>query len=111
MTRWFGSAGLAIGLLPTLALANGRIGGEGYHPMWQGGGMGFQEGWGWMMAMHGFMWLIVVGLLVLAAIAVFRGFGGRGGSERRRALDILEERYARGEIEREEFMRRREDLG
>jgi len=31
-------------------------------------------------------------------------------SDRNRALEILEERYARGEIDHEEYQRRREDL-
>jgi putative membrane protein len=35
------------------------------------------------------------------------GFGGR----KRTAMDILKERYARGEIDRDEYEQKRRDLG
>ncbi len=82
--------------------------------MW--GNMGDWSGWGW-----GGMGFGVIGmslfwiLLVVAIIALVRGMWASGASsaERRQeksALDILKERYARGEIEREEFEQKRRDL-
>jgi putative membrane protein len=35
----------------------------------------------------------------------------RGALQGRTPLDILEERYARGEIDREDYLQRRKDLG
>lgn len=53
-------------------------------------------------------WVVILFLLV----AVVRGVSGFGGGRReKRALDILEERYARGEIDQEEFERKKRDLG
>jgi putative membrane protein len=63
-----------------------------------------------------FVWLLVLGALVVAAVIVLRALWGRGsgsgGSWTRvdQALRILEERYARGEIDREEFEERRRTL-
>ena len=52
-------------------------------------------------------WGLIIGLVVLA----LRGFGaGSAGRAERSALDILRERYARGEIDKSEFERKREDL-
>ena len=79
--------------------------------MWRG-----EWGWGHMMA-GGFMmvlfWAAVIGLVVLLVRALSgsaRGDAMPGGPSRATALDILEERYARGEISREEFSERREVL-
>lgn len=91
---------------PALAQVQGGPGGYGYHPhMW--------GEWGW-----GGMFLgPVFGILFIAAIAiavalVVRALGysaaGRGGS--RSALDILDERFARGEIDREEYEDRKRVL-
>jgi putative membrane protein len=47
-------------------------------------------------------WVVVIGMVVLAT----RSSRDAGGS----AVRLLEERYARGEITREEFLERREVL-
>ena len=68
-------------------------------------------GWG-----GGFVWsmltLLLLGLAVAAVVVVLvRLFGpGRSGQTRDRALDVLRERYARGEIGREEYEERRRSL-
>jgi len=87
--------------------------------MWGNYGYGAYPGMmggGWWMAVHGLIWLAFLIVVIVAAVAVVRylwrvggssGTGGPAGS----ALRILEERYARGEIDREEFLQRRRDLG
>lgn len=53
------------------------------------------------------IWIAPLLLLIL----LFRRYSGKGKARRgKRALDILEERYARGEIEQEEYLKRRADL-
>ena len=56
--------------------------------------------------------LVVVALVIWALSASGRGFWARGDQDakQRSALQLLEERFARGEIDREEFERRREVL-
>lgn len=67
--------------------------------------VGFEHyGMGWAMIL---VWLIPVLLIALVVSYVIRDRNWRSG---RTALDILEERYARGEIDRDEFMKRRADL-
>jgi putative membrane protein len=61
-------------------------------------GMGF-----WMIL----FWLIPIILVALAISYLVRGQNGKSG---RTALDILEARYARGEIDRDEYLKRRADL-
>lgn len=57
----------------------------------------------------GFMWLFW--LLVLIAIVWGIKVIGASQTERKKsALDLLDERYARGEIDREEYEQKRKDL-
>lgn len=71
-------------------------------------------GWGWGGMWLGpiFMLLVLAGL-VAGIVALVRAFAGdRPASDpgRRNAREILDERYARGEIDREEYLRRRDDM-
>jgi putative membrane protein len=95
-----------------------------------GGGM---MGWGWGMSGPGHMWgwnggtwwsfgmmlgmllfwLLIIAGLVFGISLLMRGDStdrGRAGDDRQQPLDILRERYARGEISREEFEQMRRDL-
>ena len=70
-------------------------------------------GWWWGGAVHMLLFWIVL-ILVIAALAN-RIFGKPAGSPReaprgKSALDILKERYARGEIGKEEFEQKKRDL-
>jgi putative membrane protein len=70
-------------------------------------------GWGWGGMWLGPLFMIAVLALVVAAIVALArwvGRGGDGGGRMRTARDILDERYARGEIDREEYQRRRDDI-
>ncbi|MCG8053743.1 MAG: SHOCT domain-containing protein [Candidatus Thiodiazotropha endolucinida] len=59
-----------------------------------------------------FMWLFWIGLIILIVWAVKATAGGKSTpSERHKsAIEILKERYANGEIDREEFEQKRKDL-
>jgi putative membrane protein len=79
--------------------------------MWGEYGMGW--GWGYLGVVHMVLWwvLIILGIVVLVKwLAV--GFGpSRGGpAAESRALEVLKERYARGEIGKEEFEQKKRDL-
>ena len=56
------------------------------------------------------MLLIFGGLIVLIVWGIGQTSGGNR-SVGSRAIEILEERFARGEIDRDEFESRRRDLG
>lgn len=67
-------------------------------------------GWGWLYGA-----LLLIGLVLLVVVAV-RLFGGgvrpeATRSERDRARHLLDERYARGEMDTEEYRERRRVLG
>lgn len=53
-------------------------------------------------------WICV--LVGLAFLVQRLSVGIRSDRPDSRALDVLSERYAKGEIDREEYMRRREDI-
>jgi putative membrane protein len=95
---------LACVMTPVFAWAQER--GEwnwGMHPMsWMWGAWGLG-----MMVMMLVFWGVVIAAIVLT-IRWLAGQAGRSGSDR--ALDILRERYARGEINKDEFEAKRRDL-
>jgi putative membrane protein len=68
----------------------------------------------WMWGMGGFMglgWILIVVVVAVLAWLLMRGPLGPGSQpERRSALEILKERYARGEIGSEEFEQKKRDL-
>jgi putative membrane protein len=72
-------------------------------------------GWGWgMMAMHGIGWLLLLAVVVVAAVVLLRGLGaaqGRPGPRERSAREMLDSRYAAGEISREDYLRMKDDIG
>jgi putative membrane protein len=72
--------------------------------MWNGYGMN-----GWGMIVMTLSQLAFWALLIGGAIYLFRTYGPRGGSGQSAASapeQILAERYARGEIDEEEYRRR-----
>ncbi len=73
------------------------------------GGWGWGPGFGWIFMIL-FWALVILGVVALAKWLFFaagpRDFGSPGKS----ALDILKERYARGEINREQYEQMRRDL-
>ena len=75
---------------------------------WPMGPWGAGGWWAGMLAMLAF-WIILVGGVVWAVRILSRGVGANG-RDQSRALAILEERFARGEISAEEFRRMREEL-
>ncbi len=77
--------------------------------MWGDYGMGW--GWGIFGAIHMVLWwaLLIVGIAVLVKWLMAETQGGARGAANR-ALEILQERYARGEIGKEEFDAKKRDL-
>ena len=85
--------------------------------MWWGHGFG----WG-SMILGGLMMFVFWGALIVLAVVAVRAFLGSNSQRssgpvnpnnapgHNRALDILQERYARGEISKAEYEQMREDL-
>lgn len=71
------------------------------HGWW---GMGF----GWIVMI--LFWALVVAGLVVFVKWLAAQSSARKGDRSKTALEILQERYARGEINREEFEQKRQDL-
>jgi putative membrane protein len=73
--------------------------------------MYWNGGWGGWLAMSLVM-LALWGVAIWAIVYVVRGRSPRneGSREEPKALDVLEERFARGEIDEEEFRQRRATL-
>jgi putative membrane protein len=99
--RVWGLVGLVTWLAPSLALAQDRpYGWGGMHPMWGVWGIGMM-----------LMMLVFWGVVIVAIVLGIRWLVGQGREPRSdRALDILRERYARGDISKEEFDARKRDL-
>ena len=73
---------------------------------------GFNHGWGMMNMGTGWVFdMIFLGLLIwLIIIITNRNKGNTQQSKNNSALDILKERYAKGEIGKEEFEEKKKDL-
>lgn len=80
--------------------------GTGMAPGW---GMGMGGGFMWLMP---FFWLVLLGILIWFVVSLVRGDVHASGNKSRNKspLEILNERYAKGEIDTEEFVERRGKL-
>lgn len=67
--------------------------------------MGPMMGWAMMVT-----WILFLVALVVGVVWLVRNLTDRGGPSNSSALRILEERFARGEIDRDEFEERRRTL-
>ncbi len=102
------SGGIGLSLISLGALADAPGSAEsGHHGMMWGGG------WGGML-FGLIMMLLVIAAIVAVVVLVVRILGGAGSSTAKPSgktpADILEERFARGEIDAEEFEERRRVL-
>ncbi len=62
---------------------------------------------GWMII----VWIVIIGLIVWGVVAMTRRAGhGASDGERRSPLDVAKDRYARGEISKDEFERIKKGL-
>jgi putative membrane protein len=97
---------LVMALVPAPAVAQERP--------WEWG-WGMHPGW-WMWGAGGLVMMLMMllfwGLVIAGAVLGIRWLVRQGRDERSdRALDVLRERYARGEIDKDEFDAKRRDLG
>jgi len=88
--------------------------------------IGYSDGWQWFrhdmmgpgMMRGGFMsviiivWIVVIALIIWAIVAASQspGKAGSSGSSEGSAMDILNKRYASGEINRDEYLSMKKDL-
>ena len=102
LTRWVTAAALGLASMPALAEAAEQFYRHGY--------MG--RGWGFMV-FGSLMMVLVIAAIVAIVFVVVRWIGGQGQAQigAKAALDILRERFARGEIDAAEFEERRRVLG
>ena len=73
-------------------------------------------GWmmnGWGMGFGFILWLLILAAIIGGAVWLFRSqpvAGSRLQERRSPGLEVLEERYARGEISREEYLQKKRDI-
>lgn len=85
----------------------------GYGPDW-----GMMHGWSggsWAGPFSMIIWLLFLVLVVAAVVWLVRSIAhasnGQARLERRSpGLEVLEERYAKGEIQRDEYLQKKRDL-
>ncbi len=108
----------ALAFIPGFVLAHSgddaddEYGGGGNSMM---GNMMTNNGWGMMTGWSWFGWIFMVlfwALIIVAVIALIKWLLGEGGAGQKKgdALDILKERYAKGEIDKKEFEEKKKDL-
>lgn len=84
--------------------------------MWYGNGFGSTMGVMWIMGLV--MMILFLGILIFAVVFGVRMFtrtergysGGNSSHDSGSALHIVKERYARGEIDRDEYDRLRDEF-
>ena len=74
------------------------------------GGFGMLFGALWMILFWGIPFLLIVALLKYLFAKPRDKDGSEARAEQKTPLDILKETYARGEISRDEYLQKRDDL-
>lgn len=74
--------------------------------MWPGMGWG----WPWPLMMLVFWIAVIVGVIFLVRWVASSANRGRGSTSEESALDILNKRYAKGEINRDEYEKIKKDI-
>ncbi len=105
--------GIIVAVLIILPLVLGLISG-GQNGGWGMMGPGMMGGFGWMWLMPIFF-IIFWGLVIWGIVALVRGLSGSRSSDSSSsrpdsALEVLKKRYARGEINKEEYEEKKKDL-
>lgn len=80
---------------------------DGWHPMMGGWGMG-----GFGIILNIAIWVLVISAVVWLVRRLLQSEGGRrsDSASGSRALDILKERYARGEIDKSQYEAMKRDI-
>lgn len=102
--------GIVVAVLVILSVVPGLIWG-GQYGGWGMMGPGMMGGFG-TMGFMGIFWVLVLGLIIWAVVAAVRP-GESSSSDSATAssaLDVLKKRYARGEINKEEYEEKKRDL-
>lgn len=75
--------------------------------------MGWHEGWLWWGPLHGLISLLLIAAIVIGVVYLVRALfppSHRTGANHSSALSALNERYAKGEINREEYLQKKADI-
>ncbi len=64
-------------------------------------------GGGWMMIL---LWILIIAIILITIGVIMRGRTNQSNSKKESPLEILKERYAKGEISKEEFKERKSEL-
>ncbi len=103
--------GIIVVVLIVPPLVFGLIWG-GQYGSWGMMGPGMMGGFGWMAIMP-VLWIVVLGLIIWAVVVAVRGSSESRSSDSSKAdsaLEVLKRRYARGEIDKEEYEEKKKDL-
>jgi putative membrane protein len=71
---------------------------------------GYANGMGWGMGLGFIFWLAILAAIIAGVVWLVRSQSLAGGQRRSTSLEVLEERYARGEIKREEYLQKKRDI-
>jgi putative membrane protein len=74
------------------------------------GGWDDMNGWGWGMTIFGWLFMALIIALVVWLVWSTTHQPPSSNTHDGRALRLLDERYARGEIDRDEYLERKADL-
>lgn len=99
--------GIIIGLLLILSVVPGWGGWGNWGMM----GPGMRDGFGFGGGLLGILWIVILGVVIWAIVAgTTGGIHHADASSGDTPLEILKKRYARGEIGKEDYEARKQDL-